>query len=106
LTHNPISPILPPSKSEFSSFDSILYSEIAPKLREIEVNTNRVEVDVIGQSAGGSKWQMGSGLGLSQNDISRANPTLVFSRSKGGTMKRDFLKVPKVSLQMDHCILL
>jgi hypothetical protein len=34
-------------------YDSILYSEIAPKLREIEVNSNRVKVDVIGQSAGG-----------------------------------------------------
>ena len=34
-------------------YDSILYSEIPPKLREIEVNSNRVQVDVIGQSAGG-----------------------------------------------------
>lgn len=34
-------------------YDSILYSEIGPKLREIEVNSNRVRVDVIGQSAGG-----------------------------------------------------
>lgn len=34
-------------------YDSILYSEIAPKLREIEVNSNRVKIDVIGQSAGG-----------------------------------------------------
>lgn len=34
-------------------YDSILYSEIAPKLREIEVNSNRVKVDVIGQSAVG-----------------------------------------------------
>jgi hypothetical protein len=34
-------------------YDSILYSEIAPKLREIERNSNRVKVDVIGQSAGG-----------------------------------------------------
>ena len=34
-------------------YDSILYSEIAPKLREIEVNSNRVVVEVIGQSAGG-----------------------------------------------------
>ncbi len=34
-------------------YDSILYSEIAPKIREIEVNSNRVKVDVIGQSAGG-----------------------------------------------------
>jgi len=34
-------------------YDSILYSEIAPRLREIEVNSNRVKIDVIGQSAGG-----------------------------------------------------
>lgn len=34
-------------------YDSILYCEIGPKLREIEVNSNRVKVDVIGQSAGG-----------------------------------------------------
>ena len=34
-------------------YDSILYSEIAPKLREIEVNSNRVKVEVIGQSADG-----------------------------------------------------
>jgi len=34
-------------------YDSILYSEIAPRLREIETNSNRVKVDVIGQSAGG-----------------------------------------------------
>jgi hypothetical protein len=34
-------------------YDSILYSEIGPRLREIEVNSNRVKVDVIGQSAGG-----------------------------------------------------
>jgi hypothetical protein len=34
-------------------YDSILYSEIGPKLREIEKDSNRVKVDVIGQSAGG-----------------------------------------------------
>jgi hypothetical protein len=34
-------------------YDSILYSEIGPKLREIELNSNRVKVEVIGQSAGG-----------------------------------------------------
>jgi hypothetical protein len=33
-------------------YDSILYCEIAPRLREIETNSNRVKVDVIGQSAG------------------------------------------------------
>ncbi|GAB6907297.1 conserved hypothetical protein [Desulfosarcina cetonica] len=34
-------------------YDSILYCEVGPKLREIEKNSNRVKVDVIGQSAGG-----------------------------------------------------
>jgi hypothetical protein len=34
-------------------YDSILYSEIGPKLREIELNSNRVRVEVAGQSAGG-----------------------------------------------------
>jgi hypothetical protein len=34
-------------------YDSILYSEIAPKLREIEKSSNRVKVDVIGQSVEG-----------------------------------------------------
>jgi len=34
-------------------YDSILYSEIAPKLREIELNSKRVQVEVIGRSAGG-----------------------------------------------------
>ena len=45
--------IIPEEENPSSSYDSILYSEIAPKLREIEVNSNRVKVDVIGQSAGG-----------------------------------------------------
>jgi hypothetical protein len=34
-------------------YESIPYCDIAPKLREIEKNSNRVKVDVIGQSAGG-----------------------------------------------------
>jgi hypothetical protein len=34
-------------------YDAIPYSEIAAKLHEIESNSNRVKVDVIGQSAGG-----------------------------------------------------
>ena len=34
-------------------YDAIPYSEIPAKLREIESNSNRVRVDVIGQSAGG-----------------------------------------------------
>ena len=46
-------------------YDSILYSEIAPKLREIELNSNRVKVDVIGQSRDGrgclGRWTGGWG---------------------------------------------
>ena len=34
-------------------YDAIPYSEISAKLHEIESNSNRVRVDVIGQSAGG-----------------------------------------------------
>jgi len=34
-------------------YDAIPYSEISAKLQEIESNSNRVRVDVIGQSAGG-----------------------------------------------------
>jgi hypothetical protein len=45
--------VTPEPENPSTSYDSILYSEIAPKLREIEVNSNRVKVDVIGQSAGG-----------------------------------------------------
>lgn len=45
--------VVPEKENPSPFYDSILYSEIAPKLREIEVNSNRVKVDVIGQSAGG-----------------------------------------------------
>lgn len=45
--------VTPEPENPSPYYDSILYSEIAPRLREIEVNSNRVQVDVIGQSAGG-----------------------------------------------------
>jgi len=45
--------VVPEEENSSPYYDSILYSEIAPKLREIELNSNRVKVDVIGQSAGG-----------------------------------------------------
>ena len=45
--------VTPEKENPSPNYDSILYSEIGPKLREIEVNSNRVKVDVIGQSAGG-----------------------------------------------------
>ncbi len=45
--------VTPEDENPSSYYDSILYSEIAPRLREIEVNSNRVKVEVIGQSAGG-----------------------------------------------------
>jgi len=41
----------PENQSEY--YDSILYSEIAPRLCEIQRNSDRVSVEVIGQSAGG-----------------------------------------------------
>ena len=44
--------VVPEEENPSPFYDSILYSEIAPKLREIEVNSNRVKVEVIGQSAG------------------------------------------------------
>jgi hypothetical protein len=43
----------PEEENPSGYYDSMLYSEIAPKLREIEMNSNRVRVEVIGQSAGG-----------------------------------------------------
>jgi hypothetical protein len=43
----------PEEESPSPFYDSILYSEIAPKLREIELNSNRVKINVIGQSTGG-----------------------------------------------------
>jgi len=45
--------VTPEPENSAPLYDSILYSEIGPKLREIEVNSNRVKVEVIGQSAGG-----------------------------------------------------
>jgi hypothetical protein len=43
----------PEAENPSPFYDSLLYSEIAPRLREIEKNSNRVRVEVIGQSAGG-----------------------------------------------------
>ena len=45
--------VTPEEENPSSYYDSMLYSEVAPKLREIEMNSNRVKVEVIGQSAGG-----------------------------------------------------
>jgi hypothetical protein len=45
--------VTPEPENPSPQYDSILYSEVAPRLREIEVNSNRVRVEVIGQSAGG-----------------------------------------------------
>lgn len=43
----------PEDEKPAGQYDSILYSEIAAKLHEIQENSNRVKVEVIGQSAGG-----------------------------------------------------
>jgi hypothetical protein len=45
--------VVPEDENPSPYYDSILYSEIAPLLREIDVTSNRVKVEVIGQSAGG-----------------------------------------------------
>ena len=45
--------VIPEPENSSPYYDSILYSEVAPKLREIQLNSNRVDVQVFGQSAGG-----------------------------------------------------
>ena len=45
--------VAPEEEKPSPYYDSILYSEIGPKLREIQLNSNRADVQVIGQSAGG-----------------------------------------------------
>ncbi len=45
--------VAPEAENPSPHYDSILYSEIAPRLRQIMLDSNRVQVEVIGQSAGG-----------------------------------------------------
>jgi hypothetical protein len=45
--------VVPEDETPARQYDSILYSEIAPRLRQIVLDSNRVQVEVIGQSAGG-----------------------------------------------------
>ncbi|MDX2441802.1 MAG: M14 family zinc carboxypeptidase [Desulfobacterales bacterium] len=45
--------VMPEPEIPSEYYDSILYSEIAPRLCEIEKTSDRVSVEVIGQSAGG-----------------------------------------------------
>jgi hypothetical protein len=45
--------VIPEDEVPSHQYDSILYSEIPGRLREIMLDTNRVHVEVIGQSAGG-----------------------------------------------------
>ncbi|MBN2839769.1 MAG: hypothetical protein JXP37_02290 [Coriobacteriia bacterium] len=45
--------VVPEDENPSPYYDSILYSELAPLLREIDLASNRVKVEVIGQSAGG-----------------------------------------------------
>ena len=44
---------VPITDNQSTNYEPIPYAEIAPKLQEITNNSNRVKVDVIGQSAGG-----------------------------------------------------
>jgi len=45
--------VVPEEENPSPYYDSILYSEIAPRLREIQLNSNRVDVKVFAQSVGG-----------------------------------------------------
>ncbi|MFZ7125187.1 MAG: M14 family zinc carboxypeptidase [Desulfobacterales bacterium] len=45
--------VTPEAENPSPYYDSILYSEIPAKLREIQQNSNRVDVQVLGRSAGG-----------------------------------------------------
>ncbi|MCP4346152.1 MAG: hypothetical protein GY795_11585 [Desulfobacterales bacterium] len=45
--------VVPEDEVPCPNYDSILYSEIAPKLHEIDLKTDRMKVEVMGQSAGG-----------------------------------------------------
>jgi hypothetical protein len=45
--------VVPEDEIPARQYDSILYSEIAPRLRQIMLDSNRVQVEVFGQSAGG-----------------------------------------------------
>jgi hypothetical protein len=45
--------VVPEDERPSPQYDSILYSEIAPRLRQLMLDSNRVHVEVIGQSAGG-----------------------------------------------------
>lgn len=45
--------VVPEDETPSTYYDSLLYSDIAPRLHEIQESSNRVKVEVIGQSAGG-----------------------------------------------------
>ena len=53
LQQGPWWDVVPEPEVPSNQYDSILYSEIAPRLRQIEVSSNRVKVDVIGHSQAG-----------------------------------------------------
>jgi hypothetical protein len=71
-------------------YDSILYSEIAPRLREIEVNSNRVKVDVIGQSAGGRNLFL----------VTLSDPSAMGPLGQYQAIRNTMLKDPEKALDM------
>jgi hypothetical protein len=75
--------VTPEDEVPSHQYDSILYSEIPARLREIMLDTNRVHVEVIGQSAGGRNLFL---VTLSDpQTMGRLGPYKVISR----TMLRD-----------------
>ena len=82
--------VLPEEENPSPYYDSILYSEIAPKLREIEKNSNRVKVDLIGQSAGGRDLFL----------VTISNPQAMGRLGKYQAIRNTMLKDPEKAQDM------
>jgi hypothetical protein len=82
--------IVPEEENPSPYYDSILYSEIAPKLREIELNSNRVKVEVIGQSAGGRNLFL----------VTLSDPGATGPLGQYQAIRNTMLKDPEMALNM------
>ena len=82
--------VVPEEENPSEFYDSILYSEIAPRLREIEVNSNRVKVDVLGQSAGGRDLYL----------VTLSDPQAMGRLGKYQAIRNTMLKDPEKAQEM------
>jgi len=73
-----------------SHYDSILYSEIAPRLRQIQLTSSRVQVEVIGQSAGGRDLFL----------VTISDPKTLGRLGKYQAIRRTMLTDPEAALEM------